>query len=49
MYENRFSEILEERKEGVQFIFLHSSTMVSVADLTHPHLPAHSQLIYAKK
>jgi hypothetical protein len=30
------------------FHFLHSSTMVSVADLTHPYLPAHNKLSCAK-
>ena len=33
----------------VRFIFLHSSTIVSVADLTHPNLPAHNKLIICKK
>src|SRR6266702_4022109 len=32
----------------VRFIFLHSSTIVSVADLTHPNLPVHTKLIFAK-
>jgi hypothetical protein len=33
----------------VRFIFLHSSTIVSVADLTHPYISAHNKLILAKK
>ena len=31
------------------FHFLHSSTIVSVADLTHPNLPVHNKPIFAKK
>jgi hypothetical protein len=30
------------------FHFLHNSTIVSVADLTHPNLPVHNKLIFAK-
>jgi len=33
----------------VRFIFLHSSTIVSVAALTHPNLSAHDKLILCKK
>lgn len=33
----------------VRFIFLHSSTIVSVAELTHPNLPEHNKLILCKK
>jgi hypothetical protein len=33
----------------VRFIFLHSSTIVSVTDLAHPNLSAHNKLIIAKK
>ena len=32
-----------------QDLFLHSSTIVSVADLTHPNLPVYNKLIFAKK
>ena len=33
----------------VHFIFLHSSTIVSAADLTHPNLPVRNKLFNAKK
>src|SRR5205085_3230580 len=33
----------------VCFIFLHSSTIVSVADLAQQYLPVHNKLILAKK
>src|SRR5947209_16293963 len=32
----------------MRFLFLHSSTIVSVADLAHPNLPVHNKLIFAK-
>ena len=32
----------------MRFLFLHSSTIVSVADLDEPNLPVHNKLIFAK-
>jgi hypothetical protein len=37
------------RSKRVRFIFLHSSTIVSMSDLTQPNLPVHNKLIFAKK
>ena len=33
----------------VRFIFLHSSTIVRMADLTHPSLTVHEKRIFAKR
>jgi hypothetical protein len=53
------TSVIEQRRAGlpppgrgqprVHVIFLHSSTILSVADLAHPNLPAHNKLIFAKK